>query len=73
MKKLFRRGKKKSASETGSIASGSGSGYNVSPKKDLGKLHKAAHDGDLAKLKSVLKRSDVNLLDKDNRYVLKVN
>ncbi|XP_077966035.1 uncharacterized protein LOC120336758 isoform X2 [Styela clava] len=70
MKKLFRR-KKKSASEAGSVGSGlSGSGYNISPKKDLGKLHKAAYDGDLTKLKSMLKRGDVNQLDKENRTPL---
>lgn len=67
MKKIFRR-KKKSASEAGSIGSGlSGSAYNISPKKDLGKVHRAAYEGDLSKLKTILKRGDVNQLDKENR------
>lgn len=70
MKKIFKR-KKKSASEAGSIGSGlSGSAYNVSPKKDLGKLHRAAFEGDLTKLKTILKRGDVNQLDKENRTPL---
>ena len=71
MKKLFKR-KKKSLGDVGSLASGrSASGYNVSPKKDLHKIHKAAFDNDIAKLKSLLKREDINQLDKENRLVMK--
>ena len=67
MKKLFQR-KKKSASDVGSLASSrSASGYNVSPKKDLPKLHKAAFENDIAKLKVLLKKGDINQLDKENR------
>ncbi|XP_078484781.1 uncharacterized protein LOC100179285 isoform X2 [Ciona intestinalis] len=69
-KRLFKKNKK-SASEVGSLASGkSSSGYEVSPRKDLGKLHKAAFEGNLTKLKSLLKKGDVNLLDKENRTPL---
>jgi len=67
MKKFFGK-KKKSASEVGSVASGlSGSGYEVTTKKELPKLHKAAFAGDLTKLKSSLKKGDINQLDKENR------
>ena len=67
MKKLFQR-RKKSSSDAGSLASGrSASGYNVSPKKELPKLHKAAFDNDIAKLKTFLKKGDINHLDKENR------
>ena len=67
MKRLFQR-KKKSASDAGSLASSrSASGYNVSPKKELPKLHKAAFENDIAKLKLHLKKGDVNQLDKQNR------
>lgn len=70
MKKLFGIKKKKGGSDHGSLRSGrSASGYNISPKKDLGKLHKAAFEGDLVKLRSLLKRGDVNQLDKENRYI----
>ena len=71
MKRLFKR-KKKSASEVGSLASGrSASGYDISPKKDFNsKVHKAAFEGDLSKLKSLLKKEDVNQLDKQNRFVV---
>lgn len=69
MKKLFKK-KKRSVSEVGSLASLSHSGYDISPKKDLTKLHKAAYEGDLTKLKSLLKKADVNELDKEKRYLL---
>ena len=69
MKRLFKK-KKKSPSDASSLASGrSASGYNVSPKKDLPKLHKAAFENDIAKLKLLLKKGDVNQLDKENRLV----
>ena len=69
-KNIFSK-KKKSASEVGSLASGrSASGYDISPKKDFNsKLHKAAFEGDLDKIKSLLKKEDVNQLDKQNRYI----
>lgn len=67
MKKLFKR-RKKSLGDVASLASGrSASGYSISPKKDLQKLHKAAFDDDIAKLKTLLKKGDVNQLDKENR------
>lgn len=68
MKKLFRK-KKKSASEAGSLAGSlSNFGYDISPKKNLPKLHKAAYEGDLNKIKQLLKKgSNINELDKENR------
>ena len=66
MKKLFRK-KKKSASEVGSLASLSNNGYDISPKKDLNKIHKAAYEGDISKLKTLLKKGNVNELDKEKR------
>ncbi|CAN0097454.1 unnamed protein product [Lampetra fluviatilis] len=70
MKKIFGLGKRKkglspSASETGSVISR----YELKDK-DLGKLHKAAASGDLEKLKRLLKKGDVNQLDKQNRTPL---
>nr|XP_032827399.1 ankyrin repeat domain-containing protein 36A-like isoform X2 [Petromyzon marinus] len=70
MKKIFGLGKRKkglspSASETGSVISR----YELKDK-DLGKLHKAAASGDLDKLKRLLKKGDVNQLDKQNRTPL---
>ena len=66
MKRLFKR--KKANSDAGSLASGrSASGYEVASKKDLPKLHNAAREGNLTKLKNLLKKSDVNQLDKENR------
>ncbi|XP_061428649.1 ankyrin repeat domain-containing protein 7 [Lethenteron reissneri] len=70
MKKIFGLGKRKkglspSASETGSVISR----YELKDK-DLGKLHKAAASGELEKLKRLLKKGDVNQLDKQNRTPL---
>jgi len=73
MKKLFRK-KKKSASEAGSLAGSlSNFGYDISPKKDLPKLHKAAYEGDLTKIKQLLKKgSNINEVDKENRTPLHI-
>ncbi|XP_070557904.1 ankyrin repeat domain-containing protein 26-like isoform X2 [Ptychodera flava] len=45
------------------------SGYEVK-EKDLPKLHKAAWNGDLSKVKQLAKKGDVNQLDKANRTPL---
>ncbi|KAF7701994.1 hypothetical protein HF521_001277 [Silurus meridionalis] len=57
-----------SASETASVLS---VGYDLK-EKDLGKLHKAAFTGDLAKLRQLAKKSDLNQLDKENRTALHI-
>ncbi|XP_072407623.1 ankyrin repeat domain-containing protein 26 isoform X7 [Chiloscyllium punctatum] len=71
MKKILRFAKKKrkfspNASDTASVAS---AGYELR-EKDLGKLHKAASTGDLTKLRQLIKKNDVNQLDKENRAPL---
>ncbi|KAJ7998227.1 hypothetical protein DPEC_G00220400 [Dallia pectoralis] len=71
MKKIFNFTKKKkgfspNTSDTGSVLS---VGYDLK-EKDLGKVHKAAYVGDLAKLKQLAKKNDINQLDKDNRTAL---
>nr|XP_014349266.1 PREDICTED: ankyrin repeat domain-containing protein 26-like isoform X6 [Latimeria chalumnae] len=71
MKKLFGFAKKKkgfspNTSETGSVISG---GYELK-EKNLGKLHKAASTGDLSKTRQLVKKHDVNQLDKENRTPL---
>lgn len=67
MKKIFhftkRRKGSPSASETASVLS---VGYDLK-EKDLGKVHKAAFTGDVAKLKQLTKKNDLNQLDKENR------
>ncbi|KAI5100382.1 ankyrin repeat domain-containing protein 26 isoform X2, partial [Silurus meridionalis] len=72
MKKILRFTKKRkgspSASETASVLS---VGYDLK-EKDLGKLHKAAFTGDLAKLRQLAKKSDLNQLDKENRTALHI-
>ena len=76
MKKFFRigSGRKKSADassvgkgSTRSLNQGQGDsiGYEVR-EKDLGKLHKAAWNGDVAKIKQLAKK-DANSLDKEKR------
>ena len=42
-------------------------GYDIN-EKELGKLHKAAWTGDLAKVKQLAKK-DSSPLDKENRYL----
>ena len=50
-------------SEAGSISSG----YSIAKDKDLPKLHKAVWTGDLAKVKQIVKKGDINQLDRENR------
>ncbi|XP_078424143.1 ankyrin repeat domain-containing protein 26 isoform X6 [Cetorhinus maximus] len=71
MKKILRFAKKRrkfspNTSDTGSVVS---VGYELK-EKDLGKLHKAASTGDLPKLRQLIKKNDVNQLDKENRAPL---
>ncbi|XP_051791868.1 ankyrin repeat domain-containing protein 26 isoform X2 [Erpetoichthys calabaricus] len=71
MKKIFgfvkkKKGPSSNASDSGSVFS---VGYDLK-EKDLGKLHKAAVAGDLAKLKQLIKKNDINQLDKENRTPL---
>ncbi|XP_053541774.1 ankyrin repeat domain-containing protein 26 isoform X8 [Ictalurus punctatus] len=72
MKKIFhftkRRKGSPSASETASVLS---VGYDLK-EKDLGKVHKAAFTGDVAKLKQLTKKNDLNQLDKENRTALHI-
>ena len=69
MKKIFSFTKKKKhpsgTPDSGSVLS---LGYELK-EKDLGKVHKAAWTGDVAKLRQLAKKNDVNQLDKENRYV----
>ncbi|XP_063302186.1 ankyrin repeat domain-containing protein 26 [Pelobates fuscus] len=72
MKKFFsfgkgrKRGLSPSGSDTGSVLS---AGYELQDK-DLGKLHRAALTGELAKIKQLLKKHDINQQDKANRTPL---
>ncbi|XP_062848878.1 ankyrin repeat domain-containing protein 26 isoform X2 [Trichomycterus rosablanca] len=72
MKKIFNFSKKQkdspSTSETGSALS---AGYALK-EKDLSKVHKAAFTGDVAKLKQLAKKNDLNQLDKENRTALHI-
>ncbi|XP_059402528.1 ankyrin repeat domain-containing protein 26-like isoform X8 [Carassius carassius] len=71
MKKIFNFKKKKgsrSPSETGSVLSAS---YDVK-EKDLAKIHKAAFSGDVAKIRQLAKKNDLNQLDKENRTALHI-
>ncbi|XP_028813694.1 ankyrin repeat domain-containing protein 26 isoform X3 [Denticeps clupeoides] len=73
MKKIFNFTKKKRAfspntSDTGSVLS---VGYDLK-EKDLGKVHKAASTGDVAKLRQLAKKNDLNQLDKENRTALHI-
>ncbi|XP_041853401.1 ankyrin repeat domain-containing protein 26 isoform X3 [Melanotaenia boesemani] len=72
MKKIFSFTKKKKHSQgtpdNGSVLS---AGYDLKDK-DLGKVHKAALQGDLAKLKQLAKKNDINQLDKENRTALHI-
>ncbi len=42
-------------------------GYRNVKEKDLPKLHKAAWNGDLAKVKQLTKKGDINQMDKQHR------
>uniref|UniRef100_A0A1A8Q4R9 Ankyrin repeat domain 30B n=3 Tax=Nothobranchius rachovii TaxID=451742 RepID=A0A1A8Q4R9_9TELE len=72
MKKIFSFTKKKKQQfgtpDNGSVLS---AGYDLK-EKDLGKVHKAAFIGDLAKLKQLAKKNDINQLDKENRTALHI-
>ncbi|XP_024865994.1 ankyrin repeat domain-containing protein 26 isoform X8 [Kryptolebias marmoratus] len=72
MKKIFSFTKKKKH-QSGTPDSGSvlSAGYDLK-EKDLGKVHKAALSGDLAKLKQLAKKNDINQLDKENRTPLHI-
>ena len=72
MKKFFKLGKKggggdhdKGLQKASSETSLSGPGYSIK-EKDLGKLHKAAWQGDVAKVRQLAKK-DASPLDKENR------
>uniref|UniRef100_A0A3Q2DBX0 Si:ch211-272n13.3 n=1 Tax=Cyprinodon variegatus TaxID=28743 RepID=A0A3Q2DBX0_CYPVA len=72
MKKLFGfTKKKKNSSGTSDNVSALSDGYDLKDK-DLGKIHKAALQADLAKLKQLLKKNDVNQVDKESRTALHV-
>ncbi|XP_076742156.1 ankyrin repeat domain-containing protein 26 isoform X8 [Maylandia zebra] len=72
MKKIFSfTKKKKHPLDTPDSASRLSVGYELKDK-DLGKVHKAALAGDLAKLKQLAKKNDVNQLDKENRTALHI-
>ncbi|XP_008282227.1 ankyrin repeat domain-containing protein 26 [Stegastes partitus] len=72
MKKIFSFTKKKKhpsgTPDNGSVLS---VGYELKDK-DLGKVHKASSLGDLAKLKQLAKKNDINQLDKENRTALHI-
>ncbi|XP_053114071.1 ankyrin repeat domain-containing protein 7-like [Hemicordylus capensis] len=85
MKKIFGFGKKRerqqspsrpaSGGATASPSGGeggslSGGGYEVWRSKDLGKLHRAAATGDLKKLQQLVRKHDLNQLDKANRAII---
>ncbi len=44
-------------------------GYKNVKEKDLPKLHKAAWNGDLAKVRQLAKKADINQMDKHHRYI----
>ncbi|KAG6935724.1 ankyrin repeat domain 7 [Chelydra serpentina] len=67
MKKLFGFGKKKKGQSPSSRASLPGGGGYELREKELGKLHRAAAGGDLGRLQQLLKKHDINQLDKENR------
>ncbi|CAM5085399.1 unnamed protein product [Eretmochelys imbricata] len=74
MKKIFSFGKRKKGQSPSSRASlpgvpGGGGGYELR-EKELGKLHRAAAGGDLGRLQQLLKKNDINQLDKENRTPL---
>ncbi|KAM4733889.1 ankyrin repeat domain-containing protein 26 isoform 10-T12 [Anableps anableps] len=72
MKKLlsFTKKKRYSSGTPDSVSTVSDS-YDLKDK-DLWKIHKAAFQGDLAKLKQLAKKNDINQLDKENRTALHI-
>ena len=77
----FLPGKKKNKKSTSSSIKSAVSEQNIAgaeqvpgnkdvKEKDLPKLHKAAWHGDMAKLKQLLKKTDVNSMDRHHRYEL---
>ncbi|XP_072003072.1 ankyrin repeat domain-containing protein 26 isoform X2 [Engystomops pustulosus] len=72
MKKIFGFGRKKksgppsSTSDTGSVLS---AGYELK-EKDLSKFQRAASSGDVAKIRQLLHKQDINQADKENRTPL---
>ncbi|XP_023202649.1 ankyrin repeat domain-containing protein 26-like isoform X1 [Xiphophorus maculatus] len=71
MKKLLSFTKKKKSCGTSDNVSALSDGYDLKDK-DLGKIHKAVFQGDLAKVKPLAKKSDINQLDKENRTPLHI-
>ncbi|XP_043981319.1 ankyrin repeat domain-containing protein 26 isoform X2 [Gambusia affinis] len=71
MKKLLSFTKKKKSCGTSDNVSALSDGYDLKDK-DLGKIHRAVFQGDLAKLKPLAKKCDINQLDKENRTPLHI-
>ncbi|XP_068595064.1 ankyrin repeat domain-containing protein 26 [Brachionichthys hirsutus] len=72
MKKIFSFAKRKKHSSA-TPDSGSARSFTYDLKdKGLGKVHKAAAAGDVAKLKQLAKKNDLNQLDKENRTALHI-
>ncbi|XP_059834294.1 ankyrin repeat domain-containing protein 26 isoform X1 [Hypanus sabinus] len=71
MKKILKitRRKEKLSFRASDTSSEIRAGYELK-EKDLGKLHKAASTGDLTKLRQLIKKKNVNQLDKQNRAPL---
>ena len=71
LKKFFKKkspsAKNSRSAEDLSDAASIASGYNISKDKDLPKLHKAVLSGDLSKAKQLVKKGDINQLDRENR------
>ncbi|XP_024127488.1 ankyrin repeat domain-containing protein 26 isoform X7 [Oryzias melastigma] len=72
MKKIFNFTKKKKqpfgTPDNGSVLS---AGYELKDK-ELGKIHKAALQADLGKLRQLVKKNDINQVDKENRTALHI-
>lgn len=71
LKKFFKKkspsAKNTLSTEDLSDAASIASGYSISKDKDLPKLHKAVLSGDLSKVKQLVKKGDINQLDRENR------
>lgn len=70
-KKLFKKkspsGKNTLSTEDLSETANAAAGYSITKDKDLPKLHKAVWNGDLTKVKQLVKKGDINQLDRENR------